>query len=84
MIGRMPVMNGPAACTVIRAMGCDAFIVGITGNVLPEDFDCFRKSGANHTLPKPVDMKVLENLWVEYGITEQKRMRTDSIAGLQR
>jgi CheY-like chemotaxis protein len=33
----MPIMNGPAATRAIRGLGCDSFIVGITGNVLPEE-----------------------------------------------
>jgi Histidine kinase-, DNA gyrase B-, and HSP90-like ATPase/Response regulator receiver domain len=33
----MPIMNGPAATRAIRALGCDSFIIGITGNVLPEE-----------------------------------------------
>jgi CheY-like chemotaxis protein len=33
----MPIMNGPVATKAIRALGCDSFIIGITGNVLPEE-----------------------------------------------
>jgi CheY-like chemotaxis protein len=33
----MPVMDGPTASKEIRALGCDSFIVGVTGNALPED-----------------------------------------------
>jgi CheY-like chemotaxis protein len=43
----MPVMNGPAASKEIRVLRlCDSFIVGITGKVLPEDIDHFRRCGA--------------------------------------
>lgn len=65
----MPVMNGPTAAVEIRAMGGDAFIVGITGNILPDDVSYFKACGANAVLPKPFQMSDLEGLWVEYGVT---------------
>ena len=64
----MPTMNGPTACQHIRRMGCDAFIVGITGNVLSEDVNYFKSCGANEVLPKPFNITDLEELWVEYGV----------------
>mmetsp|Transcript_6804 Transcript_6804/g.17529 ORF Transcript_6804/g.17529 Transcript_6804/m.17529 type:complete len:971 (+) Transcript_6804:35-2947(+) len=65
----MPVMNGPTACAHIRKLGCSAFIVGITGNVLPEDVARFKEAGANAVLPKPFKLASLEQLWSEYGVT---------------
>ena len=64
----MPVMNGPTAVQKIRAMGCDSFIVGITGNLFPEDISLFKASGANKVLPKPLKMRDLEDLWEENGV----------------
>jgi signal transduction histidine kinase/ActR/RegA family two-component response regulator len=64
----MPVMNGPTASSLIRQLGCDAFIVGITGNVLSDDVQYFKSKGANAILPKPVRLSDLENLFVEYQI----------------
>jgi CheY-like chemotaxis protein len=64
----MPVMNGPAATQKIRALGCDSFIVGITGNLFQEDVSFFKASGANKVLPKPLKMRDLEDLWIEYGV----------------
>jgi CheY-like chemotaxis protein len=67
--GVMPVMDGPTAATHIRLdLGCDTFIVGITGNVMPEDIDHFKHCGANGVLPKPVKLHDLEVLWMEYGL----------------
>jgi CheY-like chemotaxis protein len=67
--GVMPVMDGPTAATHIRLdLGCDTFIVGITGNVMPEDVDHFKQCGANGVLPKPVKLHDLEVLWMEYGL----------------
>ena len=64
----MPVMDGPTAAKEIRRMGCDVFIVGITGNMLNEDVEYYLSRGANAVLPKPLQMSVLENVWVEYGV----------------
>ena len=38
----MPVMNGPDSCKAIRKLGCDWFIVGVTGNALAEDVNYFK------------------------------------------
>ena len=59
----MPVMNGPTAARALREMGCESFIVAVTGNVLPEDIDYFEKCGANAVLAKPFQMKKLQELW---------------------
>ena len=64
----MPVLNGPNACKQIRDLGFDVFIVGVTGNTLNDDVQYFKAKGANAVLPKPVNLKVLENLFVEYGL----------------
>jgi len=63
------VMNGPNAAKRIRELGSDSFIVGITGNVLPDDIAHFKQSGANWVFPKPVRIPDLEALWNEYGVT---------------
>lgn len=64
----MPVLNGPAAATKLREQGFNVFIVGITGNLLPEDVHHFRCAGADAVLPKPFTMKDLEELWEEHDI----------------
>lgn len=64
----MPRMNGPTAASKMREMGSDTFIVGITGNLLPEDVNYFREHGANEVLPKPFNMSDLEELLMEYGV----------------
>jgi CheY-like chemotaxis protein len=64
----MPVLRGPEAAKEIRELGCDSFIVGITGNVLAEDVRYFTSCGADFVLSKPVDFCKLEDLWVEHGI----------------
>ena len=64
----MPVMNGPTAAANIRALGYEGFIVGITGNLLPEDIQHFRSCGADAVLPKPFTMANLEELWTEHEV----------------
>jgi signal transduction histidine kinase/CheY-like chemotaxis protein len=65
----MPVMNGPSAAKEIRAIGCDVFIVGVTGNMLADDVAYFRSCGANTLLGKPFKIASLEEIWSEYGVT---------------
>lgn len=65
---QMPVMDGPTASTKLREIGCDAFIVGVTGNVMPEDVRFFKDAGANTVLPKPIKLSDLDALFVEHGV----------------
>ena len=64
----MPVMDGPTAAKEMRALGCDSFIVGITGNLFPEDVRHFKSCGANLVLPKPLDMTALMDAFMEHRI----------------
>jgi signal transduction histidine kinase/CheY-like chemotaxis protein len=64
----MPILNGPETAMAIRSMGCDVFIVGVTGNMLAEDVSYFRSCGANALLGKPFKMKSLEDLWNEHHV----------------
>jgi signal transduction histidine kinase/ActR/RegA family two-component response regulator len=66
----MPVMNGPDSTEQIREGGCDAFIVGVTGNMFPEDTEKFLRSGTNAVLPKPFKIDELDSLWDEFNIHE--------------
>jgi len=70
MDNEMPEMNGPTAAKEMRALGCDAFIVGVTGNIFPEDVAHFKECGANIVLPKPLDMSGLLNAWLEHGVAD--------------
>mmetsp|Transcript_36093 Transcript_36093/g.87259 ORF Transcript_36093/g.87259 Transcript_36093/m.87259 type:complete len:125 (+) Transcript_36093:335-709(+) len=54
---------------IIRERGHDeTFIVGVTGNILPEDVKYFLSCGANSVLPKPFTMRALERLWIKHGV----------------
>ncbi|KAL3908729.1 MAG: hypothetical protein SGILL_008373, partial [Bacillariaceae sp.] len=45
---QMPVMSGPDACRLIREeLEFSGMIIGITGNVMPEDVALFKSRGAN-------------------------------------
>jgi CheY-like chemotaxis protein len=57
----MPVMDGPTATQHLRAMGCRSLIVGVTGNVLPQDIDHFKEQGANTVLAKPLNIEAFES-----------------------
>lgn len=55
----MPIMDGPTAAKNIREKEIETLIIGVTGNVLPEDQEHFLKQGANAVLPKPVNIDEL-------------------------
>ena len=78
----MPVMTGPEATSAMRKMGCSAYIVGVTGNVMSEDVEHFHQSGANSVLPKPFRLEALENCWVEDGVTHfESRAEIEATGG---
>ena len=58
----MPVMDGPTATKKLRELGCTCLIVGVTGNLLPEDVDHFKRQGANAVLGKPLDIAAFEEM----------------------
>ena len=58
----MPRMNGPEATRRIRELGCFSLIVGVTGNMLPEDVQFFRDNGADAVLPKPLNLEKFEEM----------------------
>ena len=66
----MPVMNGPESCKGVREMGYTGFVVGVTGNLLPEDVGYFLDCGADAVLSKPFKYKALEELLIEHGMFE--------------
>ena len=63
----MPVMDGPTAANEIRRLGADVLIVGVTGNLLPEDVRYYRSCGADAILPKPFKISALNDIWEEHG-----------------
>ena len=65
----MPNMKGPEACKAMRQMGCSSYVFGLTGNVMSEDVEHFRTSGANWVLHKPFKVADLEEQLIEHGVT---------------
>jgi len=61
---QMPTMCGPDAVSRIRdhRHDCEAFIIGLTGNIMDEDVSHFRACGANIVLPKPFKVADFELL----------------------
>lgn len=59
----MPILNGPKATQRLRELGCSAIVIGVTGNVLPEDCELFKQHGADAVLPKPVKIHDLLELY---------------------
>jgi CheY-like chemotaxis protein len=61
----MPVMDGPTAVQRIREAGYTGLIVGVTGNVQPEDIEHFISCGADTVMGKPLDTDKLFGLLME-------------------
>ena len=82
---QMPVMDGPTAAQEIRRLGCDSFIVGVTGNLMPEDIRHFKAMGANAVLPKPIKLPDLEAILMEYDIraTNEQERREETAASVR-
>ena len=55
-------MNGPEAAQIMRNNGYKGRIVGVTGNVLPEDMETFIRCGADLVLTKPVNQNELSQI----------------------
>jgi CheY-like chemotaxis protein len=56
----MPRLNGMDASKQMRDMGFKGVIVGLTGNVTPEDIRAFMDHGADSVLPNPLDVKMFD------------------------
>ena len=63
MDAEMPILKGPAATRRIRELGfVDTMIIGVTGNVLPEDIKLFLDHGADAVVSKPLLTKNLSDV----------------------
>lgn len=52
----MPLMDGPAATELLRTMGYNGAIFGVTGNGITSDVEHFLSCGADKVFLKPLDM----------------------------
>jgi len=55
----MPGLDGAATATALRAGGYTGAIIGVTGDVHPEDTEVFLANGVDAVVPKPVHMAQL-------------------------
>lgn len=55
----MPVLNGPKCVSELRKRGIETIIIGITGNVLPDEINYFKQQGVDDVLLKPINYNVL-------------------------
>ena len=58
----MPHLSGPDATAAIRSCGYTGLIIGVTGNVFESQVAFFRSKGADMVLPKPLDLRDLEDV----------------------
>ena len=65
----MPNLLGYETAKRLREKGYEGVIVGVTGDLYPENIDRFKKNGANEVLGKPLDMTTLKRL---YDVEEEK------------
>jgi CheY-like chemotaxis protein len=79
----MPVMDGPTATKLLREAGCDLLIIGVTGNLLPEDVNYFKEQGADAVLGKPLDVKLFEELVVDLRETAAEESKPGDAAEAQ-
>eukprot|EP00602_Paraphysomonas_sp_CaronLab_P003724 CAMPEP_0185033670 /NCGR_PEP_ID=MMETSP1103-20130426/22844_1 /TAXON_ID=36769 /ORGANISM="Paraphysomonas bandaiensis, Strain Caron Lab Isolate" /LENGTH=1002 /DNA_ID=CAMNT_0027570033 /DNA_START=123 /DNA_END=3131 /DNA_ORIENTATION=- len=56
----MPNIDGPTCTAILRRAGYTGLIIGVTGNVMPDDVETFEMSGANAVLPKPLSVDDVE------------------------
>eukprot|EP00981_Chlorochromonas_danica_P014650 scaffold8469_cov179-Ochromonas_danica.AAC.1 len=56
----MPIMTGIEATEVLRRMGFNRPILGVTGNVLDDDILLFLQAGADTVLMKPLRLKEID------------------------
>jgi CheY-like chemotaxis protein len=70
----MPVMNGPSAARKLREMKCEVLIIGLTGNVLPEDKEYFLDHGANEVLFKPLVLQDLLDYFHRYRAANEAKV----------
>mmetsp|Transcript_953 Transcript_953/g.2067 ORF Transcript_953/g.2067 Transcript_953/m.2067 type:complete len:1145 (-) Transcript_953:360-3794(-) len=62
---QMPVMDGLKTCELLRSMGYNGMIVGVTGSCMPSEVDEFRKAGIDEVFSKPLDFNQLESYYAK-------------------
>jgi CheY-like chemotaxis protein len=63
---KMPVMGGLEATRLIKAYKPDLPVIALTAYALEGDRQLAIKNGCDDYLPKPVSIKILENMVIKY------------------
>lgn len=58
----MPIMCGPDAAKIIRALGYSKLLIGVTGNAMDLDIVDYESAGADLVLTKPMRMDALSKV----------------------
>jgi CheY-like chemotaxis protein len=61
----MPHLNGSDAVKIIRELGYNGIVYGVTGDIFPETIKRFTDQGANRVLAKPVKLNELKSKLLE-------------------
>ena len=59
MDGNMPRMGGHEATSIIREKGFKGKVIGVTGDVFPEEINNFKSHGADIVMVKPLSIDTL-------------------------
>merc|ERR1711916_257502 len=68
MDNTMPVMDGTQATAAIRKLNFTNPIIGLTGNVMPDDVSAFLDAGVNEVIAKPIKKSELSMMLCRYGV----------------
>jgi signal transduction histidine kinase/CheY-like chemotaxis protein len=63
----MPQMDGMETTQILRMLGYDGAIVALTANALAGSVEMFLKNGFNGFVPKPIDVRILNDILNEFG-----------------
>lgn len=66
----MPTMDGLEATKIIRRMGYDKPIIGLTGMIMSEDIQQFKEKGANEVIGKTTNIDMLRHAFLRHGILQ--------------
>ena len=73
----MPHLAGPLTIKLLRALGYENLVIGITGNSVEDDIKEFYGCGANYVFIKPFHKSSLQmvlDLYGEQGAKQKERM----------
>lgn len=78
----MPNMNGIKATKILRDMGFNKLIIGVTGNILISDIVEFKSSGVDYIYTKPFSREKMDQLAVfvdKYGCDRKEKKTIEMV-----